>query len=266
MSRSVAPSAAPRRPESAAKPADASTFRELHRDDRRRLLSTITDKRWYVRRHLVRRVAELLDQFAAELDGATLVDYGCGEMPYRPLFEKRVSRYVGVDLPGNPAAEASLDERGRMNLPDASADIVLSTQVLEHVDDPRTYLAEAFRVLKPGGLLLLSTHGIWWYHPHPQDLWRWTGEGLHRLLAANGFEPIERRGVMNLAAAGVYLFQDGLYGRLPRKGPWRPALFACMQPLAALADRVGVGNRENMAAVFITMSRRSESMRSPWTF
>ena len=61
---------------------------------------------------------------------------------------------------------------------------------------------------------------------------------------------------MNLAAAGVYLFQDGLYGRLPKTGPWRPALFACMQPLAALADRVGVQRRDNMASVFVTVSRK----------
>ena len=256
MSRHVAQAAAPGRSEGGAKPAGAAALRALPRDERRRLLPPITDKRWYVRRQLVRRVADLLDRFAAELDGATLVDYGCGEMPYRPLFEKRVSRYIGVDLPDNPAAEASLDEGGRMDLPDASADVVLSTQVLEHVDDPRAYLAEAYRVLKPGGLLLLSTHGIWWYHPHPQDLWRWTGAGLQRLIETSGFEPIERRGVMNLAATGVYLFQDGMYGRLPKKGPWRKGLFACCQPLAALADRAGVQLRDNMAALFMTVSHK----------
>lgn len=263
MSRITAEPAPLRHGEAApvvAKPSSAfsasAALAGLDPERKRVLRPPITDKRFYVRRRLTRCILDQCEAYRDELEGATLIDYGCGSMPYRPLFERYVSRYVGVDLACNEAAEAKLDEAGRMDLPDASADIVISTQVLEHVDDPRTYLAEAFRVLKPGGLLLLSTHGIWWYHPHPQDLWRWTGEGLHRLLAASGFEPIERRGVMNLAATGVYLFQDGLYGRLPRKGPWRPALFACMQPLAALADRVGVQRRDNMAAVFVTVSRK----------
>ena len=231
-------------------------WRQLDRKQRRGLSRPFADKRWYVQRRLTQRVCDVIDRYAEELRGATLVDYGCGSMPYRPLFERYVSRYVGVDLASNEQAEAALDEGGCTDLPDASADVVLSTQVLEHVDDPSVYLAEAFRVLKPGGLLLLSTHGIWWYHPHPQDLWRWTGPGLDRLLRRSDFDPLEQNGIMNLAAAGVYLVQDGLYGRVPKKGPWRPALFACMQPLAAVADRIGVRQWDNMAAVFVTVSRK----------
>ncbi len=61
---------------------------------------------------------------------------------------------------------------------------MLSTQVLEHVTDPRLYLAECHRVLRPGGPLLLSTHGIMVYHPDPVDYWRWTGAGLQRAVTA----------------------------------------------------------------------------------
>lgn len=233
-----------------------SVWRQLDREEQRGLRRRFTDKRWYVQRRLTQRICDVIDRYAEQLRGATLVDYGCGSMPYRPLFQKYVSRYIGVDLAGNEQAEAALDERGCTDLPDGCADVLLSTQVLEHVDDPSVYLAEAFRLLKPGGLLLLSTHGIWWYHPHPQDLWRWTGPGLDRLLRQSDFDPLERSGIMNLAAAGVYFVQDGTYGRMPKRGPLRGAWFAIMQSLAAAADRVGVNNREQIAAVFVTVSRR----------
>jgi SAM-dependent methyltransferase len=59
-----------------------------------------------------------------------------------------------------------------------SYDMVLSTQVLEHVSSPQAYLREAFRVLKPGGVLLLSTHGVYPDHGCPFDYWRWTADGL----------------------------------------------------------------------------------------
>ena len=70
---------------------------------------------------------------------------------------------------------------------DTGTDLVVSTQVLEHVPSPRRHLDEAFRVLHADGRLILSTHGYWVYHPDPEDLWRWTGPGLRRALGEAGF-------------------------------------------------------------------------------
>jgi SAM-dependent methyltransferase len=69
---------------------------------------------------------------------------------------------------------------------DASFDLVLCTQVLEHAVDPDKVVRELRRVVKPGGRVLASTHGVQVYHPDPVDLRRWTHEGLRRLFEENG--------------------------------------------------------------------------------
>ena len=119
----------------------------------------------------------------------TVVDFGCGDKPYRELFT-RADRYVGTDLEVSDPGDLKLLPGGRIPMSDASADAVVSFQVLEHVDDVKTYLSECNRVLKPGGRLVLTTHGIWVYHPMAgicEDYWRWTGAGLRKTVEAYGF-------------------------------------------------------------------------------
>ena len=121
----------------------------------------------------------------ADLGPYRLLDVGCGEMPYLTLFQPHVREVVGMDTWDNPRASL----RGVIeSIPadDASFDVVLCAQVLEHVDDPAQGIRELARVTRPGGRVLLSTHGAMVYHPNPVDLWRWTGAGLDRLFRTNG--------------------------------------------------------------------------------
>ncbi|MEM8621357.1 MAG: methyltransferase domain-containing protein, partial [Actinomycetota bacterium] len=93
-----------------------------------------------------RRLTDALTQ-AAQLipHNATLVDLGCGDLRYKPLFTPRLAQYLGVDLPTNPDADLHYNEDFTAPLHDHTADAVLSTQVLEHVPCPADYLAEARR-------------------------------------------------------------------------------------------------------------------------
>ena len=114
-----------------------------------------------------------------------MLDVGCGVKPYYPLFAAAAGEYVGVDV----AANASADLHGsaeELPVPDASFDVVLCTQVLEHTADPQRAVCELRRVVAPGGIVLASTHGVQVYHPAPEDFWRWTHTGLERLFRANG--------------------------------------------------------------------------------
>jgi SAM-dependent methyltransferase len=121
----------------------------------------------------------------AERGAYRVLDVGCGVKPYFPWFEPYVSEYVGVDIGGNPAAELEGPVEA-LPVDDASFDVVICTQVLEHCDDPAQAVRELRRVVKASGRVLLSTHGVMVYHPSPSDLWRWTHEGLERLFATNG--------------------------------------------------------------------------------
>jgi SAM-dependent methyltransferase len=143
----------------------------------------LTSPTWVVRDALAR----WLRAQAAELAGGEpvrILDVGCGPKPYYPFFAAVASEYVGVDVVENPATEL----RGAVEaLPvdDASFDVVLCTQVLEHSDDPAQAVRELRRVTRPGGRVLASTHGVQVYHPSPVDYWRWTHEGLRRLFSQN---------------------------------------------------------------------------------
>lgn len=120
-------------------------------------------------------------------EALALLDYGCGGSPYQSLFPN--ATYHRADFVNVEGLDFRTDAEGR--LPDArtgSYDLLLSTQVLEHVETPQVYLAEALRVLKPGGRLLLTTHGVFPDHGCPYDFWRWTADGLRLELARAGFE------------------------------------------------------------------------------
>jgi SAM-dependent methyltransferase len=206
--------------------------------------------------HIIHELRAAVADLVPDLDlasGGTVVDYGCADLQYRDLFSDGVM-YVSADLPGNPEASIEIRTDGTLPLPDASADAVFSSQVLEHVADPALYLSECLRVLRPGGKLLLSTHGIMVYHRDPVDYWRWTAEGLQRIVSQAGFRITRFEGVMGLASTGLQLFQDATGHHVPR--PLRRVYLTIMQSLVALFDRQSSESRAKNALVFALIGEK----------
>lgn len=215
---------------------------------------TIFNARYFHLRELKKCTLVAIQNYIKNNPGGVLVDYGCGSMPYKDYFKPYVSRYIGADISENKAADIYLTE-GKLSLPDNYADILLSTQVLEHVLDPGLYLKESFRILKKGGLLLLSTHGIWRYHPDPTDYWRWTGAGLKKILTDNGFDVVDTYGVMGLASMGLLLFQDAFLYKIP--GFVKVVFVPIMQIQMMLFDKVNTKrNKMKDAGVFLMVAKK----------
>ncbi|NYT95948.1 methyltransferase domain-containing protein [Salinispora sp. H7-4] len=101
---------------------------------------------------------------AASRPGAVLVDLGCGAGLLAPHLAGKGYRHVGVDLTGSALRQAAGHGVAVLNadatavpLASGCADVVAAGELLEHVPDWRTVVAEACRLLRPGGLLVLDT-------------------------------------------------------------------------------------------------------------
>lgn len=227
-------------------------------EQKRRLQARLWDTDWLVLRGMRKAIEALAAHITAP--GRVVLDFGCGARPYQSLFTSRGTRYIGADLDGDPDIVIRAD--GTLDAQDRSVDLVASFQVLEHVRDLDTYLGEARRVLRDDGLLLLSTHGTWLYHPHPEDHRRWTREGLIAELAARGFETTECIPVVGPLAWTTMVRLTCLAVALRRIPVVGSALAAAgavvMNVKAYVEDGITPAwvTRDN-ACVYVTVSRRS---------
>ena len=137
----------------------------------------------YVWREGQERRVRLISHYV-DLCGARVLDAGCGLGLYVQRFAELGARACGVDIDPDKVRQARqrrLDvcvaSAEALPMVSATIDIVFSHEVLEHVGDDRDAVTEAYRVLRPGGHLVLfvpnlwypfETHGCYWrgaYHP-----------------------------------------------------------------------------------------------------
>jgi len=178
--------------------------------------------------------------------GSVLVD-GCGVGAYLSHLAPDAARCVGLDIEHERTLEARAkapDARlvcgagEHLPLPDASFDLVLSHEVLEHVQNDAETIREIVRVLKPGGRLALfcpnrgypfETHGIYWhgrYHFGNIPLVNWLPRRWRDRLAPH--VKVYSRGEL-----------EKLFARLPVRFVQRTVLFGAYDNIIARAPTLG---------------------------
>lgn len=134
-----------------------------------------------------------------------VLDYGCGKRPYEGLVRRTTKLYFGFDREGFPA-NVSGEDIGDDTLLNGVWDTILCTQVIQYVESPLELLESFHFTLDIGGTLVL-TYPTCWAEVEPQDLFRFTGQGMKLLLDQAGFtlERHVRRAAINLGGFEVSL-------------------------------------------------------------
>ena len=140
-----------------------------------RTLPGIPRENYWFRRHLV-----AYELAAREVRGKRVIDVGCGEGYGPALLASAAERVLGVDIAvevvehardAYPAPNLSFEVMNvnHLGVADASFDVAVSFQVVEHLTDEAGYFREISRVLKPGGSALLTTPNRLTISPGSED-------------------------------------------------------------------------------------------------
>lgn len=163
-------------------------------------------------------VVDFTLQYCTELKGQCALDFGAGNSPYDGHFNAIDCELLRADLSPADSKVLRIGPDGRVPVADGSMAAVLSIQVLEHVPDVQAYLREALRMLQPGGVLLLTTHGAWHYHPYPTDMRRWTVDGLPYECELAGFKVESIRTAVGILACATHM-RSHVIGRVLQRVP-----------------------------------------------
>lgn len=189
-----------------------------------------------------------------------MLDIGCGKKPYEKIINEYCSQYIGFDHPetihGLNAVEIAGDA---IDLPFVSNafDSLVSFQAMEHFCKPSNFLSEAFRVLKCGSFMLLTTPFMWGEHEQPYDYYRYTRYGLGHLAKEAGFEVVCLNADTG-SLVSTLLMVNYLLKRL-RVGPFRLFLYPVFfvnQLLGLLFYRMDRSHNYAGTATFTALFRK----------
>lgn len=135
-------------------------------------------------RQLVSDIQAALGQLDG--DGTEALDVYCGSRPYEDLLPPG-SRSTGLDVEGNPYGIADVVSNEFLPFDDASFDLVTCYEAFHYVEDPDRGIAEIRRVLRPGGVVLITVPFVWEYDRSILEH-RYTGPELAALF--EGWEDV----------------------------------------------------------------------------
>lgn len=150
-----------------------------------RVHPTLFDSCWYVFVAIRKFLEESVTEYREKKWNLPLqvLDFWCWNQPYRYIFSG--DAYYWCDIGNSPEHNDKITtilEWAQLPYWDNQFDIILCTEVLEHVKYPELFAGEFKRVLKTDWLLLITVPQIWNYHPYPQHFFNYTPDGLDLFL------------------------------------------------------------------------------------
>lgn len=138
------------------------------------------------------RAINALDQS----DSRSVLDCGGTDGRYRSLMCRNNDEYWNLEVDRSvqrlqPGDMGLIGDIHHAPILDQQFDIVVMLEVLEHLFDPSTAVAECFRILKPGGFLFLTTPQYCMIHAFPHDYYRYTIQGLRFITERAGFQWVQ---------------------------------------------------------------------------
>lgn len=110
----------------------------------------------------------------------------------RPLFDNPKWTYIGLDVCAGKNVDVVLSAGYHWpEIGDGAFDVVVSTQVVEHVRHPWRWVKEVARICKPGGIVYLCTPNTIAFHEYPIDCWRVWPDGMRALIEEAGLVELE---------------------------------------------------------------------------
>jgi SAM-dependent methyltransferase len=189
-----------------------------------------------LRRALSAKITRItLDRFVKEhASSARTLDIGAQTGPYAEWFPNRVA----IDLAPRAGIHVVTDAQ-RLAFCNASFDVILCTEVLEHIPEPQSAIDEMFRVLAPGGRLVLTTRFLFPIHDAPHDYFRFTKYGLRYLLRR--FDALDvREETTAVGTLAVLVQRLGMQAETVGWGPARAfwlVLAQALRPWSGLISR-----------------------------
>jgi SAM-dependent methyltransferase len=191
---------------------------------------------------ILRQRRKRFAEWIRKLPGRDLrvLDVGGRIQPYRVLVQERAEIYVAVD----PVATGLVDVIGigeSLSFKNCAFDLVFCTQMLSYARDPKHVLGEIFRVLKPGGTVLLSAPS---FCPQFHDeRWRFLSDGLSILLSSFSYVEIVPEG---FSIAGLTrttnICLNSLFGGRRLQRVLKMTAFPMLNFLGLLLDRLSGEN------------------------
>lgn len=146
------------------------------------------------------------NKYLSDLKADTLLDVGAGDKRYRGCVN--CIRYISLDVSGRMDVIA---DATALPFKNNSLDMILCTQVLEHIKNPFLAVEEFGRILSENGTILITVPTVMYLHEVPQDYFRYTRYGIEHILNKNNISVKKSETISSGFIVGLELFFIGVY-------------------------------------------------------